>query len=60
MRTLPRSAPIAVLLVLTAIGLGGCESLRAVDQAGMLGTSLLAAVVGIAVMCAYAMITRSV
>jgi hypothetical protein len=59
-RTLPRSAPVVVLLVLTAIGLGGCESLRAVEQAGLLGTSLLAAVVGIAVMCVYAMVTRSV
>jgi hypothetical protein len=57
-RTLPRSAPLFVLLVLTAIGLGGCESLRAVEQAGMLGTSLLAAVIGIAVMCFYEVVIR--
>ena len=58
MSTLPRSAPLFVLFVLAAIGLGGCESLRSVEQAGMLGTSLLAAVIGVAVMCLYEFTSR--
>lgn len=58
MSSLPRSAPLFVLFVLAAIGLGGCESLRSVQQAGMLGTSLLAAVVGIAAMCFYEFMSR--
>ena len=36
--------------VLAAISLGGCETVRAVEQAGMLGPSLLATVLGAALL----------
>jgi hypothetical protein len=46
MKTVPRALPLLSLLVLAAIWMGGCESIRMVESAGMLGTSLLVAVIG--------------
>ena len=45
-KTVPRALPVLAMLVLAAIWLGGCESIRAVESAGMLGSSLLVAVIG--------------